>query len=240
MNCVAIPIQSYCSSELVAAELGSRIRRYSAEAVAERGTFRIVLAGGTTPLAAYRRIATADLDWPDWEVYFGDERCLAPDHAERNSRAAAEALLDHVPIARKRIHPIRAELGAEAAATDYQGRIADVLPFDLVLLGMGEDGHTASLFPGHAVPEKFLVTAVHGAPKPPPDRVSLTTAALSRTAHLLIVVTGAAKRDAMRAWEQGRDLPIARVARGTPNVEVLCDHDALGRTDHGTPLLWKN
>lgn len=227
MNWVAIPVQSYSSSELVAAELDARIRRYSAEAVAERGIFRIVLAGGTTPLTAYRRLAAADLAWPDWEVYFGDERCLPPDHAERNSRAAADALLDHVPIARQRIHPIRAELGAEAAATNYQGRIADVLPFDLVLLGMGEDGHTASLFPGHAVPKEPLVTAVHGAPKPPPDRVSLTIAALSSTAHLLIVVTGAAKRDAMRAWEQGHDLPIARVAAAALKVEVLCDRDAL-------------
>jgi len=229
MNSVAIPIQSYRSPEIVAAELSQRIMRYSAEAVAGRGRFRIVLAGGATPLAAYRRLAAADLDWGDWDLYFGDERCLPPDHAERNSRAAAEALLDHVPIARNRIHPIAAELGAEAGADAYRERIAAALPFDLVLLGMGEDGHTASLFPGHVVPDGALVTAVHGAPKPPPDRVSLTIAALSRTRRLLIVVTGATKRDAMRAWQQGSELPIARVARAAPNVEVLCDEAALGR-----------
>lgn len=228
MNCVGISVQSYPSPAQVAAELSLRVRLQSDAAVAEHGRFRVVLAGGTTPLVAYRRLAAEDLNWRDWEVYFGDERCLEPDHPERNSRAARDALLDHVPIPPDRIHPIRAELGPEAGAKDYEGRISNALPFDLVLLGMGEDGHTASLFPGHAIPEKSLVAAVHNAPKPPLDRVSLTAAALSRTAYLLIVITWVAKRDALRAWRHGHDLPIARVAKAASNVEILCDEAALG------------
>lgn len=228
MSYVGIPIKKYPSPEAVAEAVGVRIARYAAEAVADHGRFRVVLAGGTTPLMAYRRLAAADLQWRSWQVYFGDERCLVPDHPERNSRAAAEALLDHVPIPPDRIHPIHAELGPEAAAEDYRGLISGALPFDLVLLGMGEDGHTASLFPGRVILDDTLVIPVHEAPKPPPDRVSLTVRALACTKHLLIVVTGASKRDAMDAWQRGAGLPVDRVARAASDVEVLCDLAALG------------
>jgi 6-phosphogluconolactonase len=120
-------------------------------AIAKRGRFRLVLAGGTTPTAAYRLLRDRDADWAAWHLYHGDERCLAVGDPERNSLVADEAWLHHVPVPRTQVHPIPAELGAEPAAEAYAAVVAEALPFDLVLLGIGEDGHTASLFPGRSI-----------------------------------------------------------------------------------------
>ena len=125
-----------------------RILDAAARAIERRGRFLIVLAGGNTPRGIYRMLRTADTDWSRWQVYFGDERCLPADSAERNSRMAADAWLNHVPIPQDQVHAIPAELGASAAALGYAETLRGVGDFDLVLLGLGEDGHTASLFPG--------------------------------------------------------------------------------------------
>jgi 6-phosphogluconolactonase len=209
----------------VAAEAARRILAATEMAIAARGVFRIVLAGGRTPMQTYRMLAAADTEWAAWQIYFGDERCLPPDHAERNSRAAKEAWLDRVAIPVENIHSIPAELGAEAAAGAYGPLVGAALPFDLVTLGMGEDGHTASLFPGQAHPTADLVLPVHGAPKPPPDRVSLSAEALSSAREILILVTGVQKRDAVVAWKAGDRLPVSAI-RGGSGVDVLIDQDA--------------
>lgn len=197
------------------------------EAIALRGRFRILLAGGTTPMAVYRNLCEETAAWESWEVYFGDERCLPWDDPGRNVLAAREALLDRVPIPRDRIFEIPVELGPERAAVKYTGTVAAALPFDLVLLGMGEDGHTASLFPRHTIPEHELVIPVFGAPKPPPERVSLTPGALSSCRKMLVLVTGAGKREALAAWRRGADLPVSRVA-AAGGALVLMDRAAAG------------
>jgi 6-phosphogluconolactonase len=216
----------------VAAAAAAAIRVASAEALSKRGRFRILLAGGSTPLAAYRLLAQKDVRWQRWEVYFGDERCLSPEDPGRNSRAAGEAFLDAVAIPPTQIFPIPAELGAEAAAASYRAVIEPVLPFDLVLLGMGEDGHTASLFPGLEVDNAQLVIPVHGAPKPPRDRVSLTFSGLSACRRMLILVTGPGKREALRAWRRGDPLPVARAA-SEAGARVLLDAAAAGKAWRG-------
>ncbi len=213
--------------QAVAGQAAQRILAAAARAIAERGAFRIVLAGGRTPEAAYRLLVGADTDWSRWEIFFGDERCLPVDDAERNSRMAAQAWLDHVAIDKTRIHPIPAERGAEAAAQAYAEQLQAAMPFDMVLLGMGEDGHTASLFPGQQHAAEEPVHAVHNAPKPPPDRVSLSRRALSDAREVLILVTGGGKRDAVRAWKSGGTLPVASI-RGHAGVDVLIDRDATG------------
>ncbi len=205
-------VRLFESATQVAAEAAAHILARAREAIRARGRFRVVLAGGTTPLAAYRLLAGEAADWPAWEVWIGDERCLPIGDPERSSQAADLVLLGLVPIPKAQIHPMAAELGAEAAAAAYEALVRAALPFDLVLLGMGEDGHTASLFPGHPVPQGALVMPVHGAPKPPPDRVSLTPRALTAAREVLILVTGAGKRQALDAWRGGADLPVARVA----------------------------
>src|SRR5260221_2863461 len=126
-----------------------RIVAAAARAIGQHGRFIIVLAGGNTPRGVYDLLRAASTDWSRWHVYFGDERCLPPDHAERNSRMAAEVWLERVPIAHDQLHVIPAELGAASAARRYADTLRGVGDFDLVLLGLGEDGHTSSLLPGH-------------------------------------------------------------------------------------------
>ncbi len=213
------------SAAEVAAAAAELIREAATRAIRDHGRFRLVLAGGRTPLAAYARLVGEPADWARWHCFFGDERCLPATDPGRNSVDAARVLLDRVPIPAANRHPIPAERGAAAAADDYQLAIEAQLPFDLVLLGMGEDGHTASLFPGHAVPEGPLVIPVYGAPKSPSERVSLTPLALTACRELLILVTGADKADALAAWRAGADLPVARVA-ALGAAQVLLDQDA--------------
>ena len=200
-----------------------RIYRAARQAIALRGEFRIVLAGGGTPAAVYRALADTDADWSRWQVYFGDERCLPATDPERNSVMAAVNWLTRVAMPKDNIHVIPAELGANAAARAYSGLIDAARPFDVVLLGMGEDGHTASLFPGHRHEgTRQSVLAVHDAPKPPPDRVSLSAAALSDADSVLVLVTGAGKYDAVQRWQQGEDLPITHV-HGRDGMDVYLD-----------------
>lgn len=181
------------------------------QAIAERGAFKLVLAGGTTPEKVYRLLAETSADWENWHIYYGDERCLPINHPDRNSLMAEQAFLNKVAIPVEQIFTIPAELLPETAAKQYQETLATALPFDMVLLGMGEDGHTASLFPGHHHDENELAHAVYNSPKPPPERVSISAKALSDTRYLLFLITGANKQEAVQAWKSDIDLPIATI-----------------------------
>lgn len=198
------------------------ILQTAAQAIAQRGRFDIVLAGGTTPLSIYQELRKANADWARWYVWYGDERCLPPDDAERNSKMAYDAWLKHVPIPLRQIHVIPAELGAIKAAANYNMQLAMLGDFDLVLLGMGEDGHTASLFPGNAWDNGDAAIAVNGAPKPPSDRVSLSASRLSHARHVLFLVTGPGKQDAVNAWRRGTILPVAAISSKGP-LDVFLD-----------------
>ncbi len=202
-----------------------RITTAAARAIEARGRFLIVLAGGNTPRDIYSSLSAAQCDWGRWHVYFGDERCLPPDDAARNSRMAGEAWLDHAPIPRHQIHAIPAEFGPEVAARAYAELLQQTGEFDLVLLGLGEDGHTASLFPGQDwgdAPQAPDVLAVLGAPKPPAQRVSLSAARLSRAAAVLFLVAGESKRDAVAQWRLGADIPAGAI-RPAAGVDVLVE-----------------
>ncbi len=184
-------------------------------AVRHHGAFRLALAGGATPRQVYELLRETQADWPAWHIYFGDERCLPPEHPERNSRLAAEAWLNHVAIPRRQIHAIPAEQGAEPAAAAYAQTLSGAGEFDLALLGLGDDGHTASLFPGHdwgEEPGAPTTIAVHDAPKPPPDRVSLSAARLSTARAVVFLVSGEAKRRAVADWRSGKRIPASAIA----------------------------
>ncbi|MDA8383212.1 MAG: 6-phosphogluconolactonase [Betaproteobacteria bacterium] len=192
----------------------ARVQCASQLAQASRGEFRIVLSGGQTPQALYERLRELTTDWSRWHVYWGDERCLPRESAQRNSASAMDAWLDHVPIPRPQIHPIEAERGPAEAARRYRERVRGVT-LDLVLLGLGEDGHTASLFPGHdwgAPRDAEPVLAVSRAPKPPPERVSLSARTLSSAREVIFLVTGASKRQAVELWQGGHRIPAAAIA----------------------------
>lgn len=197
----------------------------AAQAIAARGAFHLVLAGGTTPRAIYEALRTLPEQWNAWHLYLGDERCLPPDHPERNSFMARQAWLAHVAIPAAQIHPIPAEQGADSAAAAYADTLHGVGDFDLVLLGLGEDGHTASLFPDHAwgtEADAPTTLAVHDAPKPPPARVSMSTRRLSQARQVLFVVSGASKREAVARWRAGESIPARSIAPAS-GVDVLVE-----------------
>ncbi len=202
------------------------IGRVAREAIATRGVFRLVLAGGETPRGVYEALSTIDTDWNAWQVWFGDERCVAADDPRRNSRMAKETLLGHAAIPPGHVHVIRGELGAELAAAAYRSALAGEPDFDLVLLGLGEDGHTASLFPGDdwgEAPDAPDVLAVHAAPKPPAERVSLSARRLGMTRGALFLVAGAGKREAVAAWRAGGRLAATSI-RPPAGVDVLVEN----------------
>lgn len=228
------------------------VARAEREALAARGAFHIVLAGGGTPRAVYEALARENHDWPRWQVWFGDERCLPADHPERNS-AMARALLARLgasrpPLAKGGggdlptstagtetnpppfgkvggIHVIPGELGATEAAAAYAAELADIGDFDLVILGLGEDGHTASLFPGHMLASQADTVAVFDAPKPPAERVSLSAPRLSRARLVLFLVSGVGKRDALVRWKQDDPTIPATSIQPEAGVDVLLAPD---------------
>jgi 6-phosphogluconolactonase len=200
-----------------------RILDAATRAIAARRFFHIVLSGGDTPRNVYRALRFQTTDWFAWHIYLGDERAAPREDADRNSRMAARAWLDHVPIPKSQIHMIPAELGAARAAAAYAAELRAIDDFDLVLLGLGEDGHTASLFPGHdwgIAPDAPDTLAIFDAPKPPPERISLSAARLSRAREVLFLVEGDGKATAVAQWRAGEPLPASAI-RPTAGVDVL-------------------
>lgn len=201
---------------------------------------RLVLTGGGVGIAMLEHIrqtpARDDVDWGQVEFWWGDERFLPPGHPDRNETQAREALLDHVRVDPAKVFAMGADTGtgpsgAEAAAADYAQLLAGATrPFDVLLLGMGGEGHTASVFPhSPAVLEtERSVVAVHGCPKPPPTRVSLTLPTIRRADEVWIITSGGAKADAvsLALGEAGEvAIPVAG-ARGTRRTRWLLDRAA--------------
>lgn len=200
------------------------IARIAEVAIARYGEFNIVLAGGETPRAIYARLAQFEAQWSRWHVYFGDERVAPVGHPDRNSTMASSEWLSR--RAEVNVHPIMTELGAERAATDY-AKVIDNVRLDLILLGLGEDAHTASLFDTNAYDNDANVMVVRNAPKRPSERVSLTPFCLSRGENVLFLVTGASKREAVARWRAGEMLPAALI-RPPQGVDILIDAAAYG------------
>lgn len=213
-------------SRIAFEQAASRFILESAESsIAIHGAFRIVLAGGNTPRNIYRRLCDAETDWLAWHVYFGDERCLPADDPERNSSMARSTWLDHVAIPARQVHIIRGEFGPEAAAARYARDLAEVGEFDLVLLGLGEDGHTASLFPGKdwgEAEDALPVLAVRDAPKMPSDRVSLSARRLSDARRVIFLVTGKPKMDAVNRLRAGERIPASAI-RPESGIDIYTD-----------------
>lgn len=207
------------------AEVAARTLAAADEALRRHGRFVVVLAGGNTPHGVYESLRVAETDWSRWHVYFGDERCASRHDPERNSHMAGSAWLDHVPIPARQRHPMAAELGPVEAARRYAATLEPVGEFDLVLLGLGEDGHTGSLFPGHELGQSAQAAstlAVFDAPKPPPERVTLSAHRFSWTRAALFLVAGESKREAVRRWRAGEELP-ARAITPRAGVDVFVE-----------------
>jgi 6-phosphogluconolactonase len=220
-----------------ATELAGRAAELLAQALdaalAERGAAHLALAGGTTPAGAYERLAPAR--WEGVELWFGDERCVGPADPESNYRMVAQTLLGRAAGAL--VHRIEGERGANAAADAYDTLLReragapDGIPvLDVVLLGIGEDGHTASLFPGNAAlaERERAAVAVHGAPKPPPERVSLTLPVLRAARTCVLLASGEGKAAALARVLAGPDERVPASLLDAAHLVVLADAAALG------------
>jgi 6-phosphogluconolactonase len=198
------------------AEAATACAEYLAQRIAAvletRELCHVALPGGSTPAACLSRLAEQPLPWSRVHWYLGDERCLPPGDAGRNDRMIEQQLWRIIQAPAANIHPIPAELGAEAAARRYSELIDALDRLDIVLLGMGEDGHTASLFPDNpALDDPGSVVPVHHAPKPPPERVSLGITTLRTAAERVVLATGPGKRNAINQVKAGAALPVNRI-----------------------------
>jgi 6-phosphogluconolactonase len=212
---------SFSSQDEINQATVKRILQAADEAIAQYGSFLIVLAGGGTPKNVYQLLAKEQADWAKWHVFHNDDRCLPVDHAERNSKMAREAWLNHVAIPQAQIHDIPAELGNIEGAKAYAKTLAGVRSFDLVILGLGEDGHTASLFPNQPVDNSADAVPVFNSPKPPAERVTISQNRLNNTHEVLFLVTGAGKQEAVDHWLNGVAIPATLIAPAR-GVDVYC------------------
>lgn len=213
--------------DALALEAATLVVQHARAAVAARGRFTLALSGGATPRATYARLACLpepdEMPWDRTWIFFGDERCVPAGHHESNYHMASETLLSKVPIPTAQIFPMRGDTDdADAAASEYTRTLATVfgtrrgeLPrFDLILLGFGVDGHTASLFPGSPVLKEVFrpVAAVHAAAAAIPERLTLTYPVLNAAACVTFLGSGAEKAKVVRAMLTERTpLPASMV-----------------------------
>ena len=220
------------------AALAEAAARWTAErvgrAVGDRGACYLALAGGDTPRGCYQRLAQppydSQLPWSRVFITWSDERRVRLDDPASNYGMARAALLDHVPVPAHQVFPLTEENLPDLDRVPKDG--AGLPTFDIIHLGIGEDGHTASLFPGsEALNERHaIVRAVDDAPKPPPQRLTLTLPVLNAARAVLVMVSGASKRDALaRVLRRDPALPASRVQPVDGELEFIVDQAAFGR-----------
>jgi 6-phosphogluconolactonase len=227
----------HADAEVLAHAAAARLAVRLLDAQADRGSASVVLTGGGIAAKMYAALREAPVrdavDWSHVHFWWGDERFVAAASPDRNERQAREALLDHIPVDKSLVHAMPASDGPdgddpEAAAERYAAELASAarpgtarLPhFDVVLLGVGEDGHVASVFPEHPVVyETRPVSAVRGSPKPPPVRITLTLPALCTAEEVWLLAAGPGKADAVAMALAGGGGPVQVPASGVHGVE---------------------
>ncbi|GAB6069150.1 6-phosphogluconolactonase [Thiomicrorhabdus hydrogeniphila] len=238
--------QLFDDAESLAQHCVQEILQIADKAIQQNGAFHFITAGGSTPNRCYQLLSEQQADWQHWHIYMGDERVLPFNNEERNSQALLTHWLNKQQIPAKNIHFINTEAGANKSAQSYANLIASVDSFNVCLLGMGEDGHTASLFPGHensdAVQSVFAensensvnqiieqsapIIIENDSPKPPSQRVSLSYAALTKCDLVIKLITGQSKQNAIQQWLSTNDqLPIKKVQG--KQTKVYLSQDAL-------------
>jgi 6-phosphogluconolactonase len=212
-------VATYPDSDTLSHQAAQFTLRIAAESLVTHGRFMIALAGGSTPKRLYALLASepyrSQLDWALVEVFWSDERCVPPDDSESNFRMAQETLLSNVPIPASQIHRMPAdqsdhEAASQAYVTEMRRTFgtSGIPGFDLIQLGMGPEGHTASLFPHQpSLHERERLVLPVTTPKPPPDRLTFTPPLLNAARHVLFLVTGSEKADAVHAILEGEYNP---------------------------------
>jgi 6-phosphogluconolactonase len=238
-------VERFETPEAVAERAADLFAEAAGDAIRARGRFRVALAGGKTPAFFHQILATAPwaglVPWASTHVFFGDERCVHECSPERNDLVAREVLFTVVNLPPENVHRIDTYHPDGAAMYERELRHcfaagpAEIPSFDLLFLGVGPDGHTASLFPGRPELEEEgrLVVKVAGAPLPPPNRVTMTFPLLNRARLVVFLATGDNKADVVaRAVAGDRDLPAARIAPVEGRLVWLLDAGAASRLDH--------
>jgi 6-phosphogluconolactonase len=234
-------------AEGVAGRAAQFVTRQLELARAERGVAHIALSGGTTPKRTYELLAFQPARWSEVEVWFADERCVGPEDAQSNYRMARESLLAPAAISSERVHRMEGELGPEEGARRYAEALRAAAPIarpqdppalDLVVLGIGPDGHVASLFPGAETldaPERTWCVGVRDSPKPPAERITLSLTVLRAARRCLLLATGPSKADAVSAMlaEPTRHVPASLLRR--ERLTVIMDDAAAPRGPAAEP-----
>jgi 6-phosphogluconolactonase len=218
--------------EDAARAVAEEVRDALAAAIAARGAAHLSLAGGHTPRRAYALLGPMLRDLGEVHLWFGDERCVPPDDPESNYRLVAETLLPEAGVPDERVHRIVGERTPAEAAAAYADELRRLVPpgpdgvpaLDVALLGLGEDGHTASLFPGDPVVERtdaltFAVRAV----KPPPDRITLSLPVLRAAGRAILLAEGEGKRDAVTRVMAGPDRAVPASLLDPSRTELVID-----------------
>jgi 6-phosphogluconolactonase len=205
--------------------LASDILDVAKNAIKLNNSFKIVLTGGDSILNTYKILRNCESDWSKWHIYLGDERCLPSKDKDRNDYIINKVWLDNDLIPKNNINFIHTELGVDSGAIYYNSILNNVDYFDLTLLSMGEDGHIASLFPGHFHEENKSVVVERNSPKYPKERVSMSYLRLNRSKNVFKIINGISKQGSLDLWLKGQDLPISQV-NGFNNKIYICK-DAL-------------
>jgi 6-phosphogluconolactonase len=185
--------------------------------------FRIVLAGGESIASLYKVLNNSKSDWSKWQIYIGDERCMPLKDINRNDHMINNIWLDHSKIPKKNIHFTHAELGPDKASAHYEDVLKSIGYFDIVLLSIGEDGHTASLFPSHFYDENKSVVVECNSPKYPKERVSMSYSRLNQSKNIFKVINGKSKQGALDLWSKGVILPINQINGHSEKVYICED-----------------
>lgn len=226
--------------EKAADALARRLEAEARAAIAARGRFALALPGGTTATRLLPRLAAADLDWTRTHCFWSDERAVPPTDPESNYGLARALLLEPARVPATCIHRMKADADdLAAAANDYASEMVSVLGaaprLDVVLIGMGPDGHICSLFPGHALlrERSRWVAAIVDSPKPPPRRLTFTMPALAAVALVIVAAFGEGKAAAVREAVEDPDsqLPVSLLARSGPRIVFLLDPAAASRLE---------
>lgn len=206
-------LNQFNSNDVFVAALVKRVTEAAETAIQKKGGFHIVLCGGRTPVPIYKALSRMNTNWLCWHFWLGDER-MPSASAGLNCDLINETWISQIPVDPKNVHYIQVAAGMEVAVKQYSEALQEVDLFDLVLLGVGEDGHTASLFPGNDPGQSEQAADVMGifnSPKMPKERISLSTARLSRSKEIVFIAQGEEKKNIIDRIMQGDPLPCNAV-----------------------------
>jgi 6-phosphogluconolactonase len=242
----SINLSIFADAEELARAAASTFVNDAGQAINDHGRFAVALSGGNTPRRVYELLGTevaAAVDWQRTFIFFGDERAVAPEHPESNYRMVREALLSRISIPAANVFRVSGELGAESGASAYEQSLRTFFArsptptFDLIFLGVGRDGHTASLFPGsESLRETTRWVRTTRSPEDFPDRVTLTLPAINAAAHAVFLVSGTDKKEILaeiinEVADGKPDKPAALVAPGNGVVDWFVDQAAAQKLD---------